>query len=264
MTAVAVLLAASAAALLFPAPVRLTLGPSPGGFPRGRRFVAPGATAAFAVAVGVVVMTADGLRLALGLILLSTAGGAGLLASRSGRARASERRQAQVVEVAEALAGELRAGQPPVAALAHGVEVWPAFGPVLAAARLGADVPSALRRVALLPGAEGLREVGSAWQVSERSGAGLATALSQVADSARSRQAARHLVTGELASAQATARLVAGLPVASLAMSAGIGGDPWHFLLGTAPGLACLALGVTCAFAGLLWIDRIAAGVLHE
>jgi len=70
-------------------------------------------------------------------------------------------------------------------------------------------------------------------------------------------------VEGELASAQATARLVAGLPLASLAMSAGIGADPWRFLLATPVGVACLGIGALFAFAGLLWIDRIASSVLR-
>jgi tight adherence protein B len=56
---------------------------------------------------------------------------------------------------------------------------------------------------------------------------------------------------------------VAGLPLASLAMSAGIGGRPWQFLLDTWPGLACLGLGCAAAFAGLVWMDRIATAVLQ-
>lgn len=213
---------------------------------------------------GALLVTVDGLRLALALIVLGCAAAAAFLVRQARRARSAERRQAQVVDVCEALVGELRAGQPLVTSLEHCGQVWPELEPVVAAGRLGADVPSALRRLAARPGAEGLREVAAAWQVAQQSGAGLATALAQVAGTARQRQSTRHLVRGELASAQATARLVAGLPVASLAMSAGIGGDPWHFLFGTPVGLGCLGLGAVFAFAGLVWIDRIAAAVLSR
>jgi tight adherence protein B len=261
MTLVAVLLAGAAAALLVPP--RSALPPATGGAAARRPPAGPALATLVAMGGGALVVAVDGLQLALALVVLASAAGVGLLVARSRRARAAEQRQSQVVEVAEALAGELRAGQPPLTGLEHCVEVWPAFTTVVSAARLGADVPSALRRLARQPGAEGLREVASAWQVSERSGAGLATALSQVADTARARQATRHLVHGELASAQATARLVAGLPVVSLAMSASIGGDPWHFLFASAPGLVCLGLGLLLAFAGLLWIDRIAVEVLR-
>lgn len=204
----------------------------------------------------------DGVRLSLALIVLGCAVGAGVLVRRARRSRAAEACRACVVEVCESLAGELRAGQPPGASLDHCVEVWPSFEPVAAAGRLGADVPLALRQLSRTPGADGLRDIAAAWQVAERSGAGLAAALSQVAATARERQATRHLVQGELASAQATARLVVALPLGSLAMSAGIGGDPWHFLLGTPAGLICLGGGALLAWAGLLWIDHIADAVL--
>jgi tight adherence protein B len=149
-------------------------------------------------------------------------------------------------------------------ALERGQQLWPDLGPVVAAGRLGADVPAALRRLAALPGAEGLREVAAAWQVSERSGATLSTALAQVVESARARRSAAHLVRSELASAQATARLVALLPLATLAMSAGVGGSPWRFLLTDPAGLVCLATGVALILTGLWWIDRIAAAVTRS
>jgi tight adherence protein B len=262
VTTVAVLLAAAAAALLVPPQLRRS-GLRPADGPRRRVGAGPGAAAAFAVSTALLVVTVEGRQLALALIVLATAAGVALLVRRARRSRVAEWRAGRVVEAAEALVGELRAGQPLVTSLEHCVQVWPELDTVVSAARLGADVPSALRRLAGLRGAEGLREVASAWQVSQRSGAGLATALGHVADTARARQATRQLVQGELASAQATARLVALLPLASLAMSAGIGGHPWHFLLGTTPGLVCLALGLLFAFAGLLWIDRIADGVLR-
>src|SRR4051794_11261702 len=203
-----------------------------------------------AMSVTALLSTLDGTRLALALIGLAAGAGAMALVRRSRRARAAERRQALVVDVCETLVGELRAGQPLTTSLEHCVDLWPAVEPVVAASRLGADVPTALRRVARLPGAEGLRDVASAWQVAERSGAGLAAALAQVAVTARAGQATRELVMGELASARATARLVMVLPVASLAMSAGIGGNPGHFLIGTPAGLGCLGAGLLCAWLG--------------
>ena len=265
MTLVAALLVACAVALLLPArPTPDSPAPHHGAHPSlGHRQAARGPVAVVCVVAGALVATVDGRRLALGLIVVAAAVATGLLMRQTRRAKAAERRQERVVEVCEALVGELRAGQPLVTALEHCAQVWPEFEPVVAAGRLGADVPAALRRLGALPGAEGLREVAAAWQVSQRSGAGLATALAQVAGTARQQQSTRHLVQGELASAQATARLVAVLPVASMAMSAGIGGEPWGFLLDTPAGLACLGLGVLLAFAGLLWIDRIASAVLR-
>ena len=262
MTVIAVLLAAAAAALLVSGPPRLPAGvgagrPQPAGWP------APGAPTGLLLAVvGTwLVVSLEGRRLALAGIVLAAAAAVGVLVRRAARARAAERRRALVVDTCEVLVGELRAGQPLLTSLEHCVEVWPEMGPVVVAGRLGADVPAALRLLGALPGAEGLREVASAWHVAQRSGSGLAVALGQVAATARQRQATRHLVAGELASAQATARLVALLPVAALAMAGGIGGRPWGFLLGTPVGLACLAAGLASAFAGLLWIDRIAAAV---
>lgn len=258
MTGVAVLASAVAVALLLPVPRRRVDSSR-----TRRRPAGPGSVVVLAGVGMTLLLALDGTRLMLGLVALGASGAAALLVRRARTARAAEVRQAVVVQLCEALVGELRAGQPVTAGLEHCLDLWPQLEPVVAAARLDADVPAALRRLAALPGAEGLREIASAWQVSQRSGAGLATALSQVAVTARERQGTRHLVRGELASAQATARLVAVLPVAALAMSAGIGGHPWQFLLGSAPGVACLALGLIFAFAGLLWIDRIAAGVLR-
>jgi tight adherence protein B len=206
---------------------------------------------------GVVVLT-DGTTLALGLVLVAVAAAAWGLVRRVRARRAAEQTADTVVEACESLAGELRAGQPPLRALAHSSEVWPALVPVATAGRLGADVPTALRRLARTPGAEGLHEAAAAWQVAERAGSTMAPALARVADAARRRRATDRLVASELASARATARLVAGLPFLVLALGSGLGGDPWGFLVGTAPGLVCLGAGLLLALAGLAWIERIA------
>ncbi|MGZ6804142.1 MAG: type II secretion system F family protein [Nocardioidaceae bacterium] len=257
MTLTAALLAALAVSLWLPLPARPPRL-------RGARPVRRLAPVALLATTGLLLPALlDGTRLALGLVVLGCAAGAADVVRRGRVVRAADRRRAAVVEAAEALAAELTAGQPVGRALERTVEVWPEFARVDAAARLGADVPTALREVAHRPGAEALVDVATAWQVSHDSGAGLATALGQVAATARARQATRHVVAAELASARATAQMVALLPVGVLAMAAGVGGSPWHFLLATPAGLVCLATGAGLAFAGLRWIDRIAAAVLR-
>lgn len=256
MSLLAVLLAALAGALVVG-------GPAP---PRRSTHVrlSPILTAtAVGVAATVLALRVDGTALVLGLILLGAGLGASRLASTAHRRRAAVRREERVLELCEALASELRAGQPPARALGECVHLWPEFAPVAAAARLGSDVPTAMRQLGTHPGAQGLTSLAGAWQVSESSGAALSTSLTRVVETARASQATRRIVASELASAQATARLVALLPVMALLMGAGAGGDPWRFLLASPIGLACLTGGLVLIFLGLLWIESLASAALR-
>ena len=176
---------------------------------------------------------------------------------RRRRQRAAD--TAAVLEVCDLLAAELTVGRPPGAALRAAGQQWPPLGPVVEAFHLGADVPAALRSLACArPGAADLRLVAAAWQVAHHSGHGLATALARTSRGIRARRRTRRLVDSELASARATARLVALLPLAVLLMGSGAGSDPWRFLLTTPVGLACLSAGLGLIGLGLWWIERLA------
>ncbi len=212
--------------------------------------------------VGVaVVVIRPGTWLVLLAILAAAVGAGRMLWRRRSETRLAARTTSSVVEVCDLLAAELAAGRPPGAALDEAASVWSGLRPVADACRLGGDVPAALRLVAGAPGADGLRLLAGAWAVSQRTGAGLAASARRVADACRLDQSTRHAVAGELSSARATSRLVAGLPVLALLMGTGSGADPWTFLLGTPYGLACLAGGLAIGFVGLWWIEMLARAV---
>ena len=211
------------------------------------------------VAVPLALLRPD--RLVPALVLGAAVMGVLLLRGRRRAAARAADRGARVQEACEVMAGELAAGLPPGQVLAAAATVCPELTGVVAAHRLGGSVPDALRAAAAEPGARDLALVAAAWQVAHRSGAGLAEALGGVSVALRERQSLRRLVGSELSSARATARLMVGLPVLTLVMGSGIGGDPIGFLVGSPGGWACLGGGLVLGLAGLGWIEAIAGSV---
>jgi tight adherence protein B len=257
LTLAAALVTALAVALLVPGPPgRGVAGPPDGRAP------APvaGTTGSLVLALALLWLV----RPALIGVAIVAAGGVlgGTLLWRARRARQAARRtSALVLEVCELIGAELAAGQPPGRALERAADTWRPLAPVAEAFRMGADVPDTLRMLARNPGAADLRLVAAAWQVAHRTGQGLARAVEGVAADLRAAESSRRVVEGELASARATARMVAGLPLLALAMGSGAGGSPWAFLLGSPPGLACLAGGLALGLGGVAWIEAIARDV---
>lgn len=248
----AVLAAGAAGALLVrsapPSPLALVRVKAAGGL----------GTAALIPAAAWSVTVLDGSRVVLALVAVAVLAAGSRELQRRRRAAAADRRADLVVALCEGLAADLRAGQPPGAAVVAAAEDWPELAPVAAAARLGADVPKALRELSGRAGAAQLRVLAAAWQVGHRSGAGLARTLTAAAEHLRAERATARIVATELAAAQATARLLAVLPVGVLLLGSGIGGDPLGFLLDTTPGLVCLCAGLALEYAGLTWLAHIA------
>jgi tight adherence protein B len=196
-----------------------------------------------------------------GTLALAAVGAvARLWRGRRDRARAA-RTRAMVLEACEVMATELRAGRPPPRALEHGMAVLPELANVVASARLGGDVPDALRKIANRPGAAALRSVAAGWQIATRTGASLAGVVENVVSGIRDDDAARLEVEASLGPPRATARLLALLPVAGLALGSSIGADPLRILLFNGFGRVCLGVGVLLALLGMLWVERIAAAV---
>jgi tight adherence protein B len=196
--------------------------------------------------------------------VLGAAAGA-LLVHRMRTARATIARASALVAEVEALAGlaaELRSGRHPGAALA-GVEAPPgsaldaALAGARAAATFGGDVAAALRQRAD-PGGM-LDRLAAAWQVSESTGAPLATVAERVQAEGRATIALQERAQAELAGARATGGLLAVLPLLGVGLGQAMGGHPLNVLLHTPVGALCAGCGLALEFAGLSWVTRLAA-----
>ena len=254
-----------------PRPVHLRLhsvvppgGAGAGGTAGQERSARPGASAGLLGAAGATI----GLLLG-GPVLAVLALGAVVVARRwtKGRARASAQahERARAAEVCATLAAELRAGRSPAEALA--VAAGLAAGPSqealrsgAAAARLGGDVPAALLTatdITAVP--ELLKGLAACWQVCSRAGGGLAAGVERLGEGLRARQEQDLAVDAALSGPKATAALLAVLPVAGVALAAGLGARPLHVLLHTPLGAVCLLIGCALDALGVWFTGRLVA-----
>ncbi|MDT7615327.1 MAG: tight adherence protein [Pseudonocardiales bacterium] len=250
----------AAAALCAPGPVagsRLAaMGPVPA---TGRRRQVWGAAPlALAGAVGLLVAGPGG-GLTAALIALTVQG-------RRRRARASSATGATAEQLADALrriTDELRAGSHPAAALAgidaDGPLARDILAPAAAAARLGDDVSTALRRVSAdRPDvAADIERVTGAWSLSERHGIPLAELLAGAHEDLRWGVRFGNTVRAQLAGPRATATVLTALPAVGLGLGQLLGADPLAVLRGGVLGQILLVVGVGLAAAGRTWTERI-------
>ncbi|WP_433801208.1 type II secretion system F family protein [Actinomycetospora sp. CA-084318] len=192
--------------------------------------------------------------------------------ARRSRRRDADRREAVAGfgEGLAAFAAELRAGHPPAAAAgasardAHGT-CSRVLTAVEATARLGGDVPPALREIA---GTEPLvavhvRRLADAWSLADRYGIGLAALAEALAEDLRARTRFEGRLGAVLAGPRTTTAVLAGLPLVGLLLGQALGARPWAVLTGTVLGQGLLVVGAVLVAAGLEWSAHLTARVVR-
>lgn len=177
--------------------------------------------------------------------------------SRRERARPDA---AQMAGRVQRLAVLLRAGLTPAAAWHHLAESEDAAPELRRIAdRIETGEPAADAIEAESGGADPWRPVAAAWNVASRAGSPLAATLATLAATLRVLAQQEREGRIALAGPNATARLVAVLPLVALGFGAALGVDALGLLLGTGWGRTCLAAGIGLMLLARLWSRRMVA-----
>lgn len=205
-------------------------------------------------------------------VALSVGAVAGTVALRRHHRIRQDRRAAESVALQsalEVLVGELRTGAHPVSAFGVAAEevsghVAAGMRAVAARARLGADVAAGLDDAAVVsPLPMHWQRLAACWRLAEAHGLAVATLMQTAGQDIVERERFSSKVSAAMVGARTTAAMLAGLPVVGIALGQLIGAEPIAFLLAPGIGGWLLVVGVLLACAGLLWSDRIVAGVLR-
>lgn len=215
------------------------------------------------------------LAVGLGTLLAGPAGGlaaAMVAGTAAARWRAYQDRHAAAAaalglsDALGILLAELRAGAHPSAAAEAAVEANPgatrALSAAAAAARLGGDVPAALRSASPAHLRSSLDRLAEAWTLADRYGIPLADLLDAVRSDTEQRVRLAAEVQARLAGPRATAAVLAGLPLLGLALGHAVGGAPLRVLSHTPVGQGLLVIGTGLACAGVLWSARLVSGAV--
>jgi tight adherence protein B len=168
----------------------------------------------------------------------------------------------------DVVVGELRVGAHPVSAFrvaaaeADGT-IADSFRAVAARAELGADVSGGLFSAAAAAVRPAYWErLAVCWDLAETHGLTMATLVRAAQRDIVERAQFDSQVSAGMAGARATAALLAGLPLAGVALGELLGAQPIRFLLSGGAGSWLLMIGVSLVCCGLTWADRITSGAL--
>jgi tight adherence protein B len=217
-----------------------------------------GVVATVLITIWAIASLIGGAAAAIGLAAAVAVATVVLLITSHSRARTAIRARRTVTDACTTLAALVRVGRLPTEALLVAADDCPILGPARAVQLLGGDVAEVWQTHSRMRGHGGLAELARAWRISTQTGAPLAMVLERVAESMAAEESVRALVAGELAGPRATAKIMAFLPLAGLALGYALGGDPIAFLLQGPIGWSCLVGGVGLAAAGVLWVEALA------
>lgn len=118
-------------------------------------------------------------------------------------------------------------------------------------ARVDKSADPACRRMA--------RRLAAVAGIAAQAGIPAADLIGRLAADERARARTRRRLLAQTAGTTASTWLLAGLPLAGIALGQAIGAQPLRMLFGTPAGAACLALAATLQIAGSVWAGRIGA-----
>lgn len=177
--------------------------------------------------------------------------------------RVQQTQSAVLAEFLGLCAGNLRAGVPMVEAMDHALSNVDSTGAVTAVlrtsarrARFGGGGPAVLID-ATTPD---LQRLGTVWETSERHGVPLVTLMEQMRTRIDTRERHRKATTAQLQGPQATAVILALLPLAGVLMGTAMGADPIGLLTGGGIGGLLLVSGVALVAAGFVMTQKILEG----
>ena len=105
-----------------------------------------------------------------------------------------------------------------------------------------------------------LQRLGTIWEVSERHGIPLVRLLDQLKHRLEAQERHRQASAAQLQGPQATAVILALLPLAGVLMGTAMGADPIGFLTGGGVGGILLITGVLLSAAGFILTEKILEG----
>lgn len=159
--------------------------------------------------------------------------------------------------------GTLRAGAPMSDAMDHALRSLPAttgITEILQTAARRARSGGSGQAVLIDAPLSDLQRLGTLWEASEKHGIPLSRLLEQMRLRIDARQRHRLATAAQLQGAQATAVILALLPVAGIAMGTVMGADPIGFLTGGGIGGVLLVIGVGLVAGGFVMTQKILEG----